>query len=62
MDFNKVKSVLASTDSHVLIGKCLDCDFEDNVDKCETEYEWDAFKGNDVPYWICPKCGGGIEI
>ena len=45
-----------------ILGQCLDCDWEDEISKAHTDYEWDDFKGNEVPYLICPKCSGGVEI
>ena len=41
--------------------KCIDCDWEGDVIDCDTDTEYDEFKGMDRKYPICPKCGGGVE-
>ena len=41
---------------------CLDCEWSGERDEADIDYEWDEFKGNDVPYLICPKCGGGVDV
>lgn len=47
---------------HSVSGSCLDCDWQDDIAKADIDYEWDEFKGNNIPYPICPKCGGGVEV
>lgn len=42
-------------------GMCLDCEWDGLLKDAEIEYEWDEFKGNDIPYPTCPECGGGID-
>lgn len=42
-------------------GECIDCNWSGLFRDAEIEYEWDSFTGMDVPYPICPKCGGGID-
>lgn len=42
-------------------GTCEECQWEGWLTDAETEYDWDEFKGNDIPYKVCPKCGGGID-
>lgn len=65
MDFKKleVKKEDECTIHHVS-GSCLDCDWQDDITKAETDWcgDYDEFRGENIPTKICPKCGGGVEI
>jgi len=41
---------------------CLDCEWEGDVDLCDSDTEYDEFYGREHRYPICPKCSGGVEV
>jgi|TARA_R110002167_G_scaffold344472_1_gene553980 hypothetical protein len=49
---------------HRVSGSCLDCDWQDDITKAETDWcgDYDEFRGENITTKICPKCGGGVEI
>jgi len=49
---------------HPLSATCLDCDWQDDITKAETDWcgDYDEFRGEKIPTKIFPKCGGGVEI
>jgi hypothetical protein len=65
MDFKKltVKKEDECT-IHRVSGSCLDCDWQDDITKAETDWcgDYDEFRCENIPTKICPECGGGIEI
>ena len=50
--------------THILSGSCLDCDWQDSMDKAETDWcgDYDEFLRANIPTPICPECGGGVEV
>lgn len=41
---------------------CIECSHECEVDECNVDYDYDEFRGLEIPYYICPECDGGIEL
>ena len=42
-------------------GICIDCEWDGLLKDADIEYDWDDFRREDIPYPICPKCGGGLD-
>jgi hypothetical protein len=42
-------------------GICDECEWEGLFTDAEVDYEYDEFRRINIPYLICPKCGGGID-
>jgi hypothetical protein len=40
---------------------CMECEWDGGIDECEFDSDYDDFKGIEIPYPICPKCGGGLD-
>ena len=41
---------------------CIDCEWEGEIEACESDYEYSEWQGRDIEYKTCPKCGGGVEL
>lgn len=50
--------ILAVSGSYYL---CMDCEWGGEITECDFDTEYDEFKGVDIKYPICPKCGGGLD-
>jgi len=62
MTFKRIKVNETPVDEFTVdSGSCMDCEWDGLLKDAEIEYEWDEFKGNDIPYPTCPECGGGID-
>ena len=57
----KVNSEIQSFEFVVDSGVCLDCDWDGLLSDADIDTEWDEFKMQEIPYPICPKCGGGLD-
>ena len=40
---------------------CIDCHWTGEISECDFDTEYDEFKGVNMKYPICPKCGGGLN-
>jgi len=40
---------------------CMECDWDGEASECDFDFDFDEFKGIDIKYPICPKCGSGLD-
>lgn len=57
MTLKKTEQVVTPIEN---LTKCLDCNWEGDIKECAIETEFNEFRGNDMCYPVCPKCGGGV--
>jgi len=42
--------------------RCLDCDWQGDVDKCRKDYEFSDLDLKTLEYKSCPECNGAVEF
>lgn len=44
------------------LAMCIDCDWQGNIQDCDSDGDYSEWHGRSFEYHICPECGGGVEL